>query len=465
MRALAQPAWGGEWSDQNGLQIRINHAHQSAEIAAHSKDAAVKGTGNVAGDTVRMFDTAGTLSSDGQVIDWANGATWTRSRGCASRPDRGGCSRLTCATICSQSPWLRAMLDDLSMGCADFFPDGVVRAMRGPCRMSATCPDGMVLRERECQEKHQSTVWDVFISRTHLLQSFLSRASPTIECGASRVALFSLSDYSDVHERKFFANRTVLRELSSRCIAPLTWEANLPMRPAGQRSTAQDPAAILIPDAYFLMTRGYTRSPRYFNGRFVETRDSIAAVGESSPWVAKRSAVAWRGTPTSDASGDRERLVKGAAALRDDGRFTAQQLDVEWTPRNCSHASPEGSCQRYLSPAEMMQSRGILSVDGVGNEWTLVWKLLCNSVLLLVQSRRVWEWYYPWLVPWKHFVPVRNDLSDLEESVAFVLDPKNDDALRAMAAASTELMAAMNYTSAAREVQPQLQAAFDGAQQ
>jgi len=316
-----------------------------------------------------------------------------------------------------------------------------------------------VLRERECQDQHQSEVWDVFISRTHLLQSFLAHASPDIPCGTSRVALVSLADFSSVHELKFFANREGLRTFSSLCIAPLTWEALLPMR-TGPRRSRHESAAIMIPDAYYLMTRGYTRSARYFNGRFAETRESIAALGASSPWATKRFAVVWRGTPTSDASGGRHRLITLAAELRDRGRFTAQQVDIDWAPRNCSHASPYGGCERYLSPAEMVQSRGIISVDGVANEWTLPWKLLSNSVLLLVQSARAWEWYYPSLIPWKHFVPIRNDFSDLEQAISFVLDPKNDDALQAIATASTELMLAMNITSSAHAIRPQLQAAF-----
>ena len=46
----------------------------------------------------------------------------------------------------------------------------------------------------------------------------------------------------------------------------------------------------------------------------------------------------------------------------------------------------------HMDIAQMVESRGIFSVDGIGNEWTLPWKLMSNSVTLLVESRRVWEW-------------------------------------------------------------------------
>lgn len=54
-----------------------------------------------------------------------------------------------------------------------------------------------------------------------------------------------------------------------------------------------------------------------------------------------------------------------------------------------------------MSYEEMIQARGIISVDGLGNEWTLLWKLLANSVTLIVESRRTWQWFYPELIPWK----------------------------------------------------------------
>ena len=60
---------------------------------------------------------------------------------------------------------------------------------------------------------------------------------------------------------------------------------------------------------------------------------------------------------------------------------------------------------------------------------------------LIVESRRSWEWYYPRLLPWKHYVPIRNDLSDFEERVKYVLDPANDEALKKIAADSTEFVA------------------------
>ena len=49
------------------------------------------------------------------------------------------------------------------------------------------------------------------------------------------------------------------------------------------------------------------------------------------------------------------------------------------------------ACVAYVWLLRVPQARGILSVDGTANEWTLVWKLLSNSVTLLVESNRTWQ--------------------------------------------------------------------------
>eukprot|EP00965_Chrysotila_dentata_P242213 6204758-Pleurochrysis_carterae.AAC.3 len=44
-----------------------------------------------------------------------------------------------------------------------------------------------------------------------------------------------------------------------------------------------------------------------------------------------------------------------------------------------------------LSPAEMLTSVALVSVDGYANEWSgLFWKLLSNSAVVLVESAQCW---------------------------------------------------------------------------
>lgn len=57
----------------------------------------------------------------------------------------------------------------------------------------------------------------------------------------------------------------------------------------------------------------------------------------------------------------------------------------------------------------------ILDVDGVSATWDAkAWKLASGSVLFLTESS--WKhWYQDLLVPWVHYVPIKDDFSDLDE--------------------------------------------------
>ena len=48
------------------------------------------------------------------------------------------------------------------------------------------------------------------------------------------------------------------------------------------------------------------------------------------------------------------------------------------------------------------------------------------------------DYFWHDLVPWKHFVPVKYDLSDLVETVAFVVDPTNNELMREIAASANQ---------------------------
>lgn len=68
----------------------------------------------------------------------------------------------------------------------------------------------------------------------------------------------------------------------------------------------------------------------------------------------------------------------------------------------------------------------LLDIDGNANTYSRCrWILLSNSTLLKVASP-FHQWYYKAMQPWVHYVPVKEDLSDLEEVLNRL---KNDDEL------------------------------------
>jgi hypothetical protein len=80
---------------------------------------------------------------------------------------------------------------------------------------------------------------------------------------------------------------------------------------------------------------------------------------------------------------------------------------------------------------EICKYKYILDFDGWSNTWDATfWKLISGSVLFKVEG--VWEqWYYPKLIPWIHYVPIKDDLSDLNEVVNWCI--ANDDKCKQIA--------------------------------
>jgi len=77
--------------------------------------------------------------------------------------------------------------------------------------------------------------------------------------------------------------------------------------------------------------------------------------------------------------------------------------------------------------------------DMDGNSWSSRFgSLLCyNSVVLKVEPQ-YFEYFYADLKPWSHYIPIKNDLSDLHENVEWALDPKNEAAVKDIITAANQ---------------------------
>jgi hypothetical protein len=153
------------------------------------------------------------------------------------------------------------------------------------------------------------------------------------------------------------------------------------------------------------------------------------------PWNKKISKVVWRGGLTEDNpskvfDSPRWRLTKvvhemnHSKELFDVGfthipEFLSANMDID--------TSIVGGLAQSINPmTEFMKYKVILDMDG--NSWSARFsQLLCfNSVVVKVQPQYE-DHFYPDLVPWKHYVPVRFDLADLVENMEYILDPQNDN--------------------------------------
>lgn len=69
----------------------------------------------------------------------------------------------------------------------------------------------------------------------------------------------------------------------------------------------------------------------------------------------------------------------------------------------------------WIERNEMLKYKYVIDIDGNTSTWdATAWKLNSNSVILKVDS--CWkQWFYDSYLPWIHYVPVANDMSDLHE--------------------------------------------------
>jgi hypothetical protein len=76
----------------------------------------------------------------------------------------------------------------------------------------------------------------------------------------------------------------------------------------------------------------------------------------------------------------------------------------------------EGLTGRRLAMTEFGHFKYTIDIDGHANAWSFLEKLILGCCVLKVSSPYE-QWLYERVRPWRHFVPVAADLSDLEEKI------------------------------------------------
>jgi len=134
---------------------------------------------------------------------------------------------------------------------------------------------------------------------------------------------------------------------------------------------------------------------------YEDTRKNLELLGNEKP---ETDMLGWRGANTHH---NRNFLVR-----YDDKK----DFDVEFIVWDRSN--PERlTCTNYVSMEDHVRKwRYLIDVEGHG--WSARLKFFFFSKrLLFIQDRPHKEWFFPKLIPWKHYVPVKRDLSDLLENL------------------------------------------------
>ncbi len=207
----------------------------------------------------------------------------------------------------------------------------------------------------------------------------------------------------------------------------------------GLAMCANDPDILLIPDNMFLASRSY---------------EGFRAEMQAAPaWAERKPCAIWRGTTTgwvSDAalgwrSLQRVRLCQTAAAmpdLLDAGISLVAQFDDPLVKQEVEAA---GLTKPAMPARDFAAYKLQIDIDGNTNAWSgLFQKLLTGSAVLKVASPKGYrQWYYDRLQPWRHYIPVRADMSDLRTKLEWAL--KNQDMAQAIGENGRALALSMSY--------------------
>jgi hypothetical protein len=166
---------------------------------------------------------------------------------------------------------------------------------------------------------------------------------------------------------------------------------------------------ICVPDLFFIDQHAYADKFKEIDNNNVDFKD-------------KRNMCVWRGGLQN---GSTFNFIDPAGKGGLNQRHYFKKLFDEGKIQNTDFSETK------LTIPEQIKYKYILDIDGHSNTWdATAWKLYSGSVLLKTQS--IWkQWFYDDFREWEHYVPVKNDFSDLNARIEWCI--ANDDKCKEIA--------------------------------
>ena len=217
--------------------------------------------------------------------------------------------------------------------------------------------------------------------------------------------------------------------------------------------------AILVPDPLFVNSDGYAEFRR---------------ASLSLPWARRRDTVLWRGTSTGAGQVTTETMAADDLRLRPRVRMCLMLRAVHGTDvkiRKTEFVSAvdrqrlvrHGVVGSKIRQSDWGRYKFAVDIDGHSNAWSNFFvRLLLGCCVIKVQSEHGFrQWYYDRLKPWRHYVPVNADMTDLIEKIAWCRG--HDAECAAIAANGQALARAMTVATDIADAVRRLEASEAGA--
>lgn len=136
-------------------------------------------------------------------------------------------------------------------------------------------------------------------------------------------------------------------------------------------------------------------------GDYEETTQQMSMIGQLTPMT---NQMGWRGAMTHP---NRQHLLR----FTDKSKYDIEE--IRWDRSDPGKLT----CINYVSLIDTVKRwRYLIDVEGNGFS-ARVKPFLFSKRVLFLQDRPFKEWYYTDLKPWVHYVPLKWDLSDLDENL------------------------------------------------
>ncbi len=183
---------------------------------------------------------------------------------------------------------------------------------------------------------------------------------------------------------------------------------------------------LLLPDAHMLM-RSWS-----------ELAQTIETVNNNDPWENKLNKIFWRGASTGSAAENfynitnfdkfaRLKLVFLSKLYPDLidaklNRYPDFSDDKDGDNLKKILTLVFGDDNEMVKEIDHLKYKYLIALDGNTCPWVRVpWIMLSNSVLLKQETRKI-EWFYSALKPYVHYVPIREDLTDIFKQIEWMKD-------------------------------------------
>lgn len=199
--------------------------------------------------------------------------------------------------------------------------------------------------------------------------------------------------------------------------------------------TKQDRYGFLVPDHDYL-----------FYERYREQFAELDTLAKLIPWRNKQSTAFWRGRSTGYKLDDdswrenpRVKLCLISVQSGEPDLLDARLSEVvQCREENKQRLIDAGVVGERVSFPIFIAHKYLIEIDGNACAWrSFMQKMYSDCVALKVESDNI-QWFYDRVLPWVHYIPVRNDLSDVLDKIRWAR--AHEEACQQISRQGTDLM-------------------------